>query len=175
MEIEVELGKLANPQKAKVLRSFFKTGKGQYGEGDVFLVVTVPESRKVANEFSQLPLDRVKTLLNSKVHEMRLVALLILVQRFQAAEKTRNEMEQKRVFDFYLANLHRVNNWDLVDLTAPNIVGKHLLCRDYSLLLKLAKSESLWKRRIAIVSTLAFIRNNNFQPTFKITMRLLSD
>ena len=175
MDIEIELSKLAHLSKAKILQGFFKTGKGQYGEGDVFWGITVPQCRSVAKCFPNLSFAEIQQLLNSKVHEKRLVALLILVQRYQAAEKKEDSELQEKVFQFYIKNLPRVNNWDLVDLTASNIVGKHLFGKDNAMLYRLAKSKNLWARRVAIVSTFAFIRNGQFQPTLKIVELLLGD
>ncbi|MFH1072777.1 MAG: DNA alkylation repair protein [Nanoarchaeota archaeon] len=166
-----ELETLRNPAKAKILSSFFKTGKGQYGEGDVFLGVTVPAQRAVARKYTHLRVKDIEKLLKSKIHEHRLTALLILIERFKKADKP----EREEIVEFYLKNTKYVNNWDLVDLTAPNILGRYLLDKDTRLLDKLAHSSHLWEKRIAIVSTYAFIRENRFAETFRIAEILLHD
>ena len=122
-DVEGELKKLANPEKAKVLSRFFKTGKGDYGEGDIFLGITVPKQRKIAKKYPDLPLNDIRKLLSSKIHEYRLVALLMLIRQYGKAD----ERWEKEIFDFYLANTRHINNWDLVDLSAPNIMGDYLL------------------------------------------------
>ena len=170
-DVRKELQILADPEKAKILQRFFKTGPGEYGEGDVFLGVIVPKSRFLAKTFSLLPLDEVKALLYSGVHEERLVALLILVQKYNSA----SVREKEDIFRFYLDNLKQVNNWDLVDLTAPNILGVHLVAKDRGLLYRLANSDSVWERRVAIVSTYHFIRNDEFGDTLKIAEMLLHE
>jgi 3-methyladenine DNA glycosylase AlkD len=165
----VRLG--ASPEKAKVLSWFFKTGPGQYGEGDRFLGVTVPVLRSVAKRFDRIRLTDIGRLLDSPLHEERLLALLVLVRQYERSdEKTRGE-----IFRFYLGHADRINNWDLVDLTAPAIVGAHLEKRGKTVLTRLARSESLWERRIAIVSTFWFIRLGRPSETFRIARRLLGD
>ena len=173
VEVRKELESMADPDKAAILRRYFKTGLGQYGEGDIFIGVTVPQSRKVAKKFSQLHLVEVKTLLYSRIHEERLVALLILVWRYSSALSSREEKEE--IVKFYLDNIKQVNNWDLVDLSAPNILGAHLIDRDRMLLYRLARSENVWERRIAILTTYHFIRNGDFSDTLKIAEMLLQD
>lgn len=166
-----ELKKHANPEKAKLLQGFFKTGKGEYGYGDVFIGVMVPKTRKVVNEHhKRVKINDIKPLLHSKIHEERLLALLILVKKYQKAD----EKQKRKIFDLYLANTKYVNNWDLVDLTAPNIVGAYLSNKNKSILYKLSKSH-LWDKRIAIISTAYFIRNNEFKDTLKISEILLND
>jgi len=166
-----EMQSLANLEKAKKLRSFFKTKKGEYAEGDVFLGIVVPEQRKVAKRFfSFLSYSELKVLLDSKIHEERLVALLILVQKY---EKCREERE--KIFQFYLASTRGINNWDLVDLSAPKIIGDYLLDKNKKQLISLAKSSNLWERRIAIVSTWGFIKKGELQETIKISKILLHD
>jgi len=160
---------LENPEKAKFLAGFFKTGKGQYGEGDRFLGITVPLVRNVVHQFKSLPLSETEQLLQSIYNEERLLALLIFVEQYQKGEN------QEAIYELYLKNRKQVNNWNLVDASAPLILGAHLLQDKRDLLLKLAKSKSLWDRRIAIVSTFAFIRNNEFDDTLKITELLLGD
>lgn len=158
-----ELQKLKNPEKAKILQKFFKTGKGEYGEGDIFLGITVPEIRKVAKANKELSFAEIKKLLESKYHEYRLTGLLILTYKPLT----------KDVVNFYLKNIKYVNNWDLVDLTAYKILGNWLLDKDKKLIYKLAKSKNMWEQRIAIVATYAFIKNNQFQDTLKISEQLL--
>ena len=166
-----EIKKESNPEKAKILQGFFKTGKGQYGEGDIFLGITVPQSRKLAKKYSNLALEEIKILLESRIHEKRLIALLILVENYKIAyEKTKD-----KIYNFYLSNTKRINNWDLVDLTADKIIGHYLINRNKEILYKLAKSENLWERRISIISTFNFIKNNQFQETLKISEILLND
>jgi 3-methyladenine DNA glycosylase AlkD len=173
-DIRKELKSMADPDKAAILQRFFKSGPGQYGEGDIFIGVIVPLSRQVAKKFSQLPLVEVRTLLYSRVHEERLVALMILAWRYSSASSSREEKEE--IVKFYLDNIKQVNNWDLVDLSAPNILGAHLVdSRDRRLLYRLAGSENVWERRIAIVATHQFIRNGDFSDTLKIAGMLLQD
>ena len=173
VEVRKELKSMADPDKAAILQRYFKTGLGQYGEGDIFIGVMVPQSRKVAKKFSQLQLVEVKMLLYSHIHEERLVALLILVWRYSSALSSREEKEE--IVKFYLDNIKQVNNWDLVDLSAPNILGAHLIDRDRMLLYRLARSENVWERRIAILATYHFIRNGDFSDTLKIAEMLLQD
>ncbi len=151
---------------------FFKTGAGQYAEGDQFIGVTVPNLRKIANEFHELTLQEIASLLNSKINESRLLALIILVKRYQTSDtKTR-----KVIYHFYIDNLHGVNNWNLVDASAHWIVGAYLFDKkNKNSLLKLARSDSLWHRRVAIVSTWYFIKENELEWTFRISEMLLND
>src|SRR5215212_8720774 len=171
-DIRRELKSMAEPDKAAIMQRFFKTGPGQYCEGDIFIGVIVPQSRRVARKFCQLPLGEVRTLLYSHIHEERLVALLILAWSYSISSSREKEEEIVR---FYLDNIKQVNNWDLVDLSAPNILGAHLVDRDRRLLYRLATSENVWKRRIAIVATHRFIRNGDFSDTLKIAKMLLQD
>jgi 3-methyladenine DNA glycosylase AlkD len=162
---------LASPQQAAILARFFKTGPGEYGEGDQFVGVKVPVIRRVAMEFRGLPLDEIERLLHSEVHEDRTLALVILVNRFTKGDDSVRE----RIFDLYLANTRHINNWDLVDISAPQIVGGYLAERRRTLLYRMAKSASLWERRIAILATFHFIRLNDFADTLKIAAALLTD
>lgn len=162
---------LANPQKAQLLQRFFRTGKGEYGEGDQFLGITVPVQRQVAKQFKTLPSTEVEKLLASPIHEHRLVALVILQLQFEAADE---EMKQG-IVDFYLAHTDRINNWDLVDISADKILGTFLLKRSRDVLYQLARSSSLWEKRIAIVATYALIRDHQFEDTVKICALLLAD
>jgi 3-methyladenine DNA glycosylase AlkD len=167
-KIRQDLKELADESKARVLQRYFKTGPGQYGEGDVFVGVTVPQSRKIAKlHFQSTGLSDVEELMRSKVHEERLVALLMLVHKYEAGEKG--------IARFYLDHLMHVNNWDLVDLSAPNILGAHLAGKPRSLLYRLAKSRNIWEKRVAIVATYYFIRRDEFDDTLRIAELLISD
>ena len=178
-KLEARLKQVTNPKKAEILQRFFKTGKGDYGEGDIFLGVMVPESRKIAQEFESLSLNDINVLLKSKIHEKRLIGLLILVKKFREARIVENKNDMGKIYDFYLKSASQgfVNNWDLVDLTAPNIVGNFLLDKknNRSILYKLVCSDSLWERRISIIATFEFIRNNDFDDCLRISKILLQD
>jgi 3-methyladenine DNA glycosylase AlkD len=169
------LEKEKNPAKAKILQKFFKTGPKEYGEGDIFLGITVPVQRKIAKEFENLSLKDIQELLNSNIHEKRFIALLILIKQYNKHEKEKNENLKKEIFEFYLKNTKNINNWDLVDISAPNIVGNYLLGKDKARLYNLARSENLWERRISVISTFSFIKNNEFNDGLKISEILLSD
>jgi len=168
-QIKQELLNLQNPEKAKIHQRFFKTGKGEYGEGDKFLGITVPEQRKIAKEYPNLNLKEIQQLLSSNIHEHRLTSLFILINKYK---DTKNKEE---IFNFYLKNTKNINNWDLVDTSAGAILGDYLFEKDKSLLYKLAKSDNLWERRIAIIATFRFIKNNKFEDTIKISEILLND
>ena len=161
--------------RAKILSGFFKTRVGEYGEGDIFLGLVVPISRKIALKHKDISLKEIDSLLKNKVHEIRLISILILVHRYE-----RGTMEQKKtIVEFYLKNTKYINNWDLVDLSAHYILGDYLLDKNNfkkhkNLLLKLADSNNLWEQRIAIVSTFAFIRNGDIKWTFKIAKIFLN-
>jgi len=172
------LHKLKNPSKAKILQGFFKTGVGQYGEGDTFLGISVPECRKIATKYANLSLKDITTLLKSETHEERLIALLILIQNFQKSSKK----EKKDIYNFYLNSTKYINNWDLVDLSAPKIVGEYLLGQEIpkqvrdDTLIKLARSKNLWEKRIAIIATYQFIwKAKEYKETFRIAEILISD
>ena len=169
--IKGHLKKLANQETASVLQRFFKTGKGEYGEGDVFIGIKVPPLRKLAAQFQNAPLKTVQALLKSTIHEERTLALMILVRQFARAD----EELRRRVYEFYLAHTSFINNWDLVDGSAPYIVGPFLWERDRGQLYVFAKSPSLWEKRIAMISTFYFIRQNDFHDAFKIAALLLDD
>lgn len=171
MNFETELKRLADPKKAKILQRFFKTAKGEYGEGDIFLGITVPKTRQIAKDFWQSDLNQIQIGLKSKIHEVRLCALLILVAKYQKA----SDKEKKAFFNFYLKKTQYINNWDLVDLSAPKIVGGFLLEKNKDILYTLAKKKNLWSRRIAIISTYTFIKNGDFAHTLKIAEILLKD
>ena len=169
-----ELGGLADTDKAVFLQRFFRTGKGEYAEGDVFRGITVPETRRIAKKFRGISLMDVGKMLESKIHEERLCGFLILVDRFRAG----SDGEKGAIFDFYISHARRANNWDLVDLSADKICGEYLAERsggDRELLYRFAASDNLWERRIAIVSTFAFIRRKQFGDTFSIAEKLLHD
>ncbi len=168
------LRQVAEKERVPVLMRFFKTGKGEYGYGDVFLGVTVPNSRKVAKQFAALSFPDLETLLHSKFHEERLVALLILVKKFARAD----ESTKKQIYQFYLAETKWINNWDLVDLSAEYIIGEYLLshpAENGGILAELAVSPNLWERRIAVLSTFAFIKAGRAEETMRIAEMLLSD
>ena len=169
--LKKDIRKLKNPEKAKLLARFFKTGKGEYGEGDVFIGLMVPDSRKIAVKYSKFPFNEIKTLLKSKIHEERLIALLILVNNYHKGD----DEEKEKIYNFYLSNTKKINNWDLVDLSAHKIVGAHLIGKDKSILYKLVRSDNLWERRIAIIATFNFINNNKFEDSLKIAKLLLND
>lgn len=152
-------------KKAELLSSFFQTKEGQYSHGDIFLGVTVPEIRKSVLPYKDIPLDEVSKLLISKYHESRFAALVILVNQFQKAE----ESKKKNIYEFYLSNTKWINSWDLVDVSCRKIVGEWLLDKDRSVLYDLAKDSWLWNQRIAIVSTYAFIRKNDFKDTLQLS------
>ena len=171
-QIQKDIKQIENPEKAKILSRFFKTGKGEYGEGDQFLGLTVPESRKIAVKYKDLPFSETGKLLVSKIHEHRLIALLILVNNF----KTGDETGQKEIYKFYLGHTKYINNWDLVDLSADKIVGAYLLHRPRKNLYTLARSQNLWERRIAMISTYQFIKEKKeYKDTFQIAEILLLD
>ncbi len=170
-KIDEELKKYSDSKKAILLQRFFKTGKGEYGEGDVFLGINVPNQRRIAKEFKEIEIKEIQELLNSKEHEKRLIALLILIEKY----KKETEEGKKEIFEFYLKNAKKINNWDLVDLSAGNIVGSFLLNKDRGILYKLAHSENLWEKRISIISTGTFIREKDFEDTIKISEILLKD
>lgn len=162
-----DLRAVADPEQAAVSRHFFKTGKGQYSEGDRFLGVRVPQLRAVARRYAGLPFEDLEQLLDSPWHEERLAALVILVQRYPR--------QPDAVYAFYFRKIARINNWDLVDTSAPHIVGAHLETRDRAPLYELARSRSVWERRIAIIATQHFIRRGDFRDTLAIARLLLKD
>ena len=169
--VQQALRAIATPERAKSTATFFKSGKGQYGEGDVFIGVTVPQSRIIAKQFKDLAMSEIETLLYSRMHEDRLVALHIL--GLQCADA--NEKGRKQIYTFYIKHRVRVNNWDLVDTSASNIVGGYLHYKDRVPLYKLSRSNNLWDRRIAIVATHFFILHNDFADTYAIAEILLHD
>jgi 3-methyladenine DNA glycosylase AlkD len=170
-QIIAEIQSHANPQKAQILQRFFKTGKGEYGEGDIFLGIVVPIQRRIAKQFTKLSLTDVSSLLHSPIHEYRLIALLIMVLQFEKG----NEAVRKDLFDLYLAHTKRINNWDLVDLSAPNIVGEYLQGKDITTLKKLSTSPVVWERRIAMLATFADIKRGRFNRALTIATMLVHD
>lgn len=170
----VHIHSLANHDRAVSVQRFFKTGPGQYGEGDLFLGITVPVLRRVAKEYTDVSLTEVQKLLCSKWHEERLAALFVLVAKYQSGD---NELQEK-IVRLYLSSTRYINNWDLVDSSADKIIGHSLLrlsTKKHQLLTDLARSTSLWERRIAMIATLAFIRAGKFDETMRIAKILLSD
>jgi 3-methyladenine DNA glycosylase AlkD len=162
---------LATPSRAAALQRFFKTGPGQYGEGDRFLGLTMPQIRTFAGAYRDLPLGRLEGLLESPWHEARMLALVILAARFPRADAR----TQQTIYRLYLRRTDRINNWDLVDVTAPAIVGGYLLDRSPAPLRRLARSTNLWERRIAIIATQHFIRRGRFDVTLELAETLLDD
>ena len=170
-EIKQTLQSLADKKTAEHSQRFFKTAKGEYGEGDIFLGIRVPVIRKIALQYKHLPLSNILSLLKSKYHEQRLLAVIMLVNKY----KTANTKETETIFTIYIDNTKYINNWDLVDVSAPNIIGAHLYKRNRKLLYDFANSTDLWKKRIAILATLYFIRNNDFKDCLKLCEILLTD
>lgn len=174
LNLQKELRGMADSQRSQLLGRYFKCGKGEYGEGDIFLggIITAIQT-SLAKKYKGLPLKDIQKLIRSKYHEERNVALGILKQHFLKADKK----EKKEIYDFYLVNTKHINNWDLVDMTAPRIMGPYLLenPKEIKILTKLAKSKSLWERRISIMSTFAFIDEGKFEKTFEIAEMLLKD
>jgi 3-methyladenine DNA glycosylase AlkD len=170
-EISKRLQKMGDTEDARFLQGFFKTGPGQYGEGDIFLGIRVPAVRKLAKEYENLPMKEILSLLKSAYHEVRLLALILFVNAFAR----RDDTVRKKIYKLYLANTRYINNWDLVDISAPNIVGAYLLTKKRKPLYQLAKSKILWERRIAALATFHFIKNNQFEDSIKIAGILLRD
>jgi 3-methyladenine DNA glycosylase AlkD len=196
--LKKDLKSVSSKEKAKTNAWFFKTGKGQYGEGDKFIGVMVPELRKISKKYRDLSLDEIALLLKDPIHEIRLVGIFILIHQYEKTnkEKVKSKKQKeiierkiiehkkreykktkKKLYNFYLKYRKGVNNWDLVDLSAPNIVGNYLLDnpKEKTILYKYAKSKDLWEKRIAIVATFTFIRNNQFSDTIKLSEILLND
>ncbi len=171
-ELQKELQALGSPEKAAFLSRFFKTGKGQYGEGDQFLGITMPEIRASVAKYSTLSINEWTELLHSPFHEFRMAALIGLMKRFQSSKK--DDAIQQSIFEIYLNNLNLINNWDLVDVTCRDIVGAYLLDKDRSILYNLAQRPHLWTQRVAIVSTWYFITRNQFSDTIRLSEILLA-
>ena len=170
-KVELALRERENPEKKAFFPRFFKAGPGEYAEGDQFLGVVVPDQRKIARKFKDLPLDDLQELLDRPFHECRLTAILILVLQF---EKAKQDAVRKSIYQFYLKNVDRINNWDLVDSSAHKIVGPYLEHRDRKKLYQLAKARHLWKNRIAIIATLHFIKKSDLEDTLQISEILLN-
>lgn len=168
-----DLNIYADKEKAKHLQRFFKTGKGEYGEGDIFIGIVVPNQRIVAKKYKELPLSEIQILLNSKIHEHRLTALFILTYKFLKTD----EILKKKIVEFYLKNTKHINNWDLIDLSSVEILGEYFLENPESkkVIYKFAGAKSLWERRISIISTFTMIRNRQFDDSLKIAEILLHD
>ena len=166
---EINLQK--NPLRAKLLAGYFKTGKGQYAEGDIFWGLTVPMSRKIAHKYKDISLKEIGSLIKNKIHEVRLIALLILISKY----KNGSQVEKEKTVDFYLKNTKYINNWDLVDLPCCHILGDYLWkTKKTKILMKLASSKNLWEQRIAMVSTLVFIKNGDMTWTIKLAKKFLN-
>jgi 3-methyladenine DNA glycosylase AlkD len=170
-DIQKRLKKLGNKRHAAISQRFFKTGPGEYGEGDVFIGIRVPILRKLVKEYLDLALKDVKTLLRSKYHEERLLSLFIMIDQFSKGDNVTRTI----IYDMYLENTGFVNNWDLVDSSAEHIVGAYLMDRSKAVLYRLAQSEDLWERRISIMSTFHFVKRHEFSETLKISKMLLFD
>jgi 3-methyladenine DNA glycosylase AlkD len=170
-ELKSTIRNNADKNHAKFMQWFFKTGKGEYGEGDKFLGLKVPLQRKIARKFIDIDLSDLQQLICSEIHENRLISLLILVDKYQKTD----EKGKEKAYKFYLKNRNHINNWDLVDLSAPKIIGEHLLNRNKEILYKYAQSKNLWKKRIAILSTFTFIKNKNLKTTLELSDILLYD
>lgn len=169
--LRTKLKGLADPQKAEFVARYFKTGPGEYGEGDIFLGITVPAQRQIAKKYLNLSLADVEKLLKSKIHEERLTSLMILVEKFKKATPD----QQQAIYELYLRNTAQINNWDLIDGTAEYIVGPYLQDNDKSVLTKLARSDSIWERRIAIMATYHYIKQGNADETLRIAEILVND
>ena len=172
MKASEEIRSLANEEIAKHNLRFFKTGKGEYGYGDIFLGVRTPQIRLIAKKNISISTTEMKALIKSKYHEERLLGLIILANKYS---KDKDEKVRNQLYKIYVSSFKYVNNWDLVDVTCPHVIGKHLMDKERSILYSWAKSEDLWTKRIAIVSTHWFIRKNDLDDTFKIAEILLDD
>jgi len=172
MKARDEIRALANKEIAQHSLRFFKTAKGEYGYGDSFLGVRAPKIRLIAKKHIDISTTDMKTLIKSKYHEERLLGLIILVNKYS---KAKDEEVRNQLYKIYVSSFKYVNNWDLVDVTCPHIIGKHLMNKERSILYSWAKSNDIWTKRIAIVSTHWFIRKNDLDDTFKIAEILLND
>ena len=172
MKASEEIRALANKERANHSKKFFKTGKGEYGYGDIFLGVRTPQIRSIAKKNISISTTEMKTLIKSKYHEERLLGLIILANKYS---KDKDEKVRNQLYKIYVSSFKYVNNWDLVDVTCPHVIGKHLMDKERSILYSWARSEDLWTKRIAIVSTHWFIRKNDLDDTFKIAEILLND
>ncbi|HRH26840.1 MAG TPA: DNA alkylation repair protein [Parcubacteria group bacterium] len=170
-DVVKEISKYKSPAKAKTSQWFFKTKKGQYGYGDVFVGLTVPEMKKVSKVFKDIDLGEVQKLLNSKIHEERYIGLTIMDIKFEKG----NKKDKKVIANLYIKNTRNINNWDLVDTSAYSILGEYLKDKKRDILYKFSKSKSIWERRISIVATYTFIKEGQFQDTLEISKNLLKD
>jgi 3-methyladenine DNA glycosylase AlkD len=171
LDIQRRLQKIGNKKHAAVSQRFFKTGSGEYGEGDIFIGIRVPVLRKLVKEYKDLPVSEIKILLRSPIHEERLLAILLFVRKF---EKGDGDIK-KDIYDLYLKSTAFINNWDLVDTSAEHIVGAYLTDKSKRPLYRLTKSKNLWERRIAIMATFHFVKRHEFSETLKISSMLLAD
>ena len=172
MKAREEIRALANKEIAQHSLRFFKTDKGEYGHGDLFLGVRAPQIRLIAKKHIDISITDMKTLIQSKYHEERFLGLIILVNKYA---KTKDKKNRNQLYKIYVSSFKYINNWNLVDVTCPHVTGKHLIDKDRTILYKWAKSEDLWTKRIAMVSTFSFIRKNDLEDTFKIAEILLQD
>ena len=172
MKVREEIRALANKEIAQHSLRFFKTDKGEYGHGDLFLGVRAPQIRLIAKKHVDISITDMKTLIQSKYHEERFLGLIILVNKYA---KTKDKKNRNQLYKIYVSSFKYINNWNLVDVTCPHVTGKHLIDKDRTILYKWAKSEDLWAKRIAMVSTFSFIRKNDLEDTFKIAEILLHD
>ena len=166
-----ELETLANKEQAENLQRFFKTGKGEYGDGDIFLGISVPMQRKIAKRYLNLSLSKIQELLKSEIHEHRFIALLILIEKYAKG----NERDKENIFGFYLKNTKYINNWDLVDISSHKIIGDFLKEKDRKILYALANSKNLWEKRISIISTFSFIKDKDFGDALALSEILMND
>lgn len=171
-DIADELNALENPADAAFLQRFFKTGKGQYGEGDVFIGLRVPQTRVIAKKYRDLPLLEIEKLLDSPIHEHRLCAVIIMTER---AKRAKDDSEKEDLYQLYLRRSDRINNWDIIDISCGHVVGGYLLDKPRDPLYKLVKSKVMWERRIAIISTSRFIADGQVDDTFELAEKLLRD
>ncbi|KKR76950.1 MAG: hypothetical protein UU21_C0001G0004 [Candidatus Levybacteria bacterium GW2011_GWA2_40_8] len=169
-DLRKDIEKIQDKEKGVFLQKFFKTGPGQYGEGDKFIGLTVSQSRNLVVKYRDLSFLEILELLKSKIHEERLIALLILVYRFQKQPE-----DQRKIYEFYLKHTKYVNNWDLVDLSSHKIIGEYLQDKPKDILFKLARSENLWEKRISLISTFAFIREGEFDISLELAEILVND
>ncbi len=176
-QLKKELRKYTSPKRKSANEWFFKTHKGDYGYGDRFIGVSMPNIRNIAKQSKDVSLDEIKKLISSKIHEERMLAIVLLVNQFKESQKNPvNKTQGKKIYDFYLKNTKHINNWDLVDVSASYIVGAYLLTKpnnERKILYKLARSHDLWEQRISIIATFAFIYQNNFTDTYEIADMLM--
>lgn len=166
-----ELIKKSNKSQADIYQRFFKTGPGEYGEGDIFIGLKVPEVRKIVKKYMSLPLKEIKILLDSKLHEVKLAGAILLTYQYEKED----EKGKERIYKFYIKNAKKLNNWDLVDVSCSRIVGNYLLDKPRKILYELIEDKDKWIRRIAMVSTLTLIKNNELKDTFKLSETLMKD